>query len=122
MDRTRRLYRTLLGSPRQSEVQDLEIIAAGEELSRLLEHPGYKRLSKWMENQRQGTHQAMEREVTDVNGFTLFTLGNTFIKYLFRLMENRAYNKIDTYIQVTIQNGKQHAEKRARESERAAKP
>lgn len=82
----------------------------------MLKHPGYKRLDAWIRTQQEGTKQYMEHEVRAVNLFTLLTLVNLFVKYLFFLQENRAYNKIRTYIAVTIAKGEQHAKQRARDA------
>lgn len=63
----------------------------------------------------------MERETLNIGLVSILWVFNTFIKYLFVLLENRAYNRIDTYIKTTIQNGQRYAEQRAKEGQTTGK-
>ena len=81
--------------------------------------PGWKHLESFMEKSRIGTHAYMEKEVQAVSTFTIATLFSTYAKYLMMLFENRAYNKIKTYVRVSIQTGQRFKEEQARR-ERAA--
>lgn len=68
-----------------------------------------------METQRKGTQAFMEQETSkSINVVGLAFVFNTFIKWLFASLEGRAYNKIKTYIEVSIQNGEKSKQKLAK--------
>ncbi len=56
----------------------------------------------------------MQVDAERFSAFTLLSFFNSYIKYLFFLMEHRAYRKIRTYIEITIQKGEDYARQRAR--------
>lgn len=66
----------------------------------------------------------MEADLNVVSAWSLIKAFNLFVKYLMMLHENRAYKKIRTYIDVTIQKGNQYAiqqlkaEEKRKQSER----
>lgn len=118
MNFTRQIYRKIIGGARPTEEKQDDIIAASRDFKNMLKHPGYLRLQKFIETQRQGTQQYMQHEATSINAFSFVWLFNTFIKYLGVLLENRAYNRIDTYIRVTIERGEKAAVERAKREEK----
>ena len=116
LNKSRQLYQRILQGNKPSSNQIDDTITAANELKNLLKHPGWKRVSAWVERQEEGSKQYMQHEVQGFSAFTLVTFFNLFVKYLFFLQEHRAYNKIRTYIAVTIAKGEDYARKRARES------
>ena len=113
---SRRLYQRILQGNRPSEQQISDTITASNELRNLLRHPGWKRVDKWIAIQEEGAKQFMQTDVDRFSVFTLLTFFNSYIRYLFFLMEHRAYRKVRTYITVTIQKGEAYARQRARKS------
>jgi hypothetical protein len=100
------------------ETKTDDIIQASVDLKNMQQTAGWKRLERFMETQRAGTTQYMQKEANLINVLSLVWLFNTFIKFLAVLWENRAYNRIDTYIKVTIARGEQYAAKKMKEQER----
>lgn len=115
---TRDLYKKVMGPLRPSEAKMDDLIQASIDLKNMIQTPGWRRVAHFMTVQRQGTQQYMERETTLVNAFSLVWLFNTFIKYLGVLLENRAYNRIDSYVRITIARGEEQAEKRRKQADK----
>ena len=113
---SRRLYQRILQGNRPSEQKISDTIIASNELRNLLRHPGWKRVDTWIATQEEGAKQFMQADVDRFSVFTLLTFFNSYIRYLFFLMEHRAYRKVRTYIAVTIQKGEAYARQRARKS------
>lgn len=123
LSRTRQLYKKILETRGQSEDDLLRSMERGKHLENLTKHPGYKLLTEFMDKQQEGTHAFMEQEAQKgINVIGLAWLFNAFVKYLFFLQENRAYNKVRTFIKVTIENGEKSRQKLAkREAQRESK-
>lgn len=119
MNRTRQLYNKILRGVKPDIIGDGEKIAAANELKSLLTHPGYRRVQKFIDTQKLGSSQYVEKETRSINLFSFPWLFNTFIKWLAIMLENRAYNRIDTYIKVTIKRGEEAEERVAKEEARA---
>ncbi len=114
MNQTRKLYSKILNGIKPTDANLGEQVKAAEELKSLLQHNGYKRVQKFMETQRLGSTQYVEKETHSISVFSLPWLFNTFIKWLGVMFENRAYNRIETYIKVTIDRGDKAAIQLAR--------
>lgn len=118
LNRTRQLYHKILNSNRPSETQQNKTISAAENFKNLKKHPGWKQIEEFLEKQRSGQHEFLQYE-TSVQNATLLGLINNFFKYRHFLIENRAYTKLEQYIEVTIKNGEKYAAARAKAEERA---
>lgn len=116
-NRTRNLYKKILQGNKPSEVDIDRMIEMGRALESLKKHNGWAYVEDFIKRQRVGTHQYMEKEVGVIRIFSLPWLFSTFLKYLGMLFENRAYTKINNYMEVSIQNGRKQAARRARASE-----
>jgi hypothetical protein len=90
---------------------------ASEDFKNLQKTAGWKRLEKWIGENRETTHKIMETDVHGASMWTVMGLLNHYVKYLFFLQENRAYTKIETYMKVTIQKGEQYAKEQQRRDE-----
>lgn len=121
LNQTRQLYRKILQGHKPTEAQQNEVMQGTKDLKALLDHPGWKIVDRFMKTQQEGTHQHMERQVGSVNLITMLGFFNTFVKYIFMLYENRAYNKIRNFIKISIMKGEQYAEKRRKQAEADSK-
>lgn len=118
-NRTRSLYHKLLQGNKPTDADIDRTIEMGRKLENLQRHPGWKYVAEFMEHHTEATHEYMSRETSVVSVLSLPWLFSTFLKYLSMLFENRAYRKITTYMEVSIQNGRKHATRRARSQETA---
>ncbi len=114
MNQTRKLYSKILNGIKPTDANLGEQVRAADELKSLLEHNGYKRVQRFIETQRLGSNQYAVKETTSINVFSLPWIFNTFVKWLGVQLENRAYNRIETYIKVTIDRGDKAAIQLAR--------
>lgn len=115
LNRTRQLYKRIVEGKQKTENDFLRDIERARHLQNLTKHPGWKMVEEFMETQRKGTQAFMEQETSkSINVVGLAFVFNTFIKWLFASLEGRAYNKIKTYIEVSIQNGEKSRQKLAK--------
>lgn len=118
VSRTRQLYKAITQGNRPDERKIRDTIQASRDFQNLQKTAGWKRLDEWIEKNRTGTHEFMEHEVSGrVSVWTMVGLFNTFVRYLFLLQENRAYSKIRTFMQITIEKGEQYAKEQQRRDE-----
>jgi urease accessory protein UreF len=106
----------MLDSHKLSPADEARAIKVGTELENMTKQPGWKHIEAFMEKNKMGTHAIMEKEIQVVKSFTIASLFGAFAKYLLLSAENRAYNKIKTYANVSIENGKRLASARAKRS------
>ena len=118
MSLTREFYKKVLQGSRPDEAKIDDTIGAAEDFKNLLQTSGYKRLKRFIDTQRLGSQQYLQKESSSISLFSFPWLFNTFIKYIAVLLENRAYDRIETYINVTIQKGEQYAKERAKREEK----
>lgn len=114
LNRTRRLYRKILEGRQPSEAKKQKAIAASAEFKALIESPGWKRLDEWMDTMSLGGHELLQYENRNINSLSLFSFFNNFLKYIALTYENRAYNKIRKYLEISIQKGDKYAEEIAK--------
>lgn len=114
LNQTRTIYRRMLDRNKLSPADQARAIKMGSELEALVGNPGWQHVMEFIEKSKSGTHAMMEKEVQVVRGWTMVSLFGAFAKYLMLLFENRAYNKIKMYVDVSIQNGKKLAAARAK--------
>ncbi len=119
LNRTRQFYQKVLQGRKPSEDQTLKSIENARHLKNLQKHPGWKVVEEFIDKQKVGTHAYMESETQKgMNVIGLAFLFNTFVKYLFFLQENRAYNKIKMFIETSIKNGEENEKRLAKQEER----
>jgi len=104
----------LLTKTKQTPKQLDDAIQLGKDLEDMMKHKGWKHIEAFMAQARIGTHTMMEKEVQAVNSFTAVSLIGAYAKYLMLLFENRAYNKIKTYVSVSIANARKYESDRSR--------
>jgi len=93
----------------------LEVIQIAEDLENMMKTQGWKHLNKWVNEQRESSKLHMEREAVVSNSMNILGIFNNYVKYIFIVAENRAYNKQRTFIEVVIANGKKHKEELSKE-------
>lgn len=118
-ERARVLYREKVAKQSQGDLNDS--IQASEDLKALKESPGWRRIEKFIEQQREGSEQLLDVELGSIRGLTLHKIVTAFFKYLYINQERRAYKKIQNYIRITIQKGEQNAERKRKAEESKSK-
>ena len=119
LNRTRQFYQKVLQGRKPTENQVLQSIQNAKDLKNLQKHPGWKVVEDYIARQKEGTSAFMEAETQKgINVIGLAFLFNTFVKYLFFLQENRAYNKIAVFIKTTIERGEENERRLAKQEER----
>lgn len=106
------MYRDVLGKKPESEI--LDTIQAAEDLKNLRKHNGWTRIEKFMSRQEEGANEVLDVDISTITLLSIPKLFNSFLKYLYIVMERRAYRKIRNFMRVTIQNGEKYAERRAK--------
>lgn len=114
-ERARQIYRDKIKKQSVGDVEDS--IQASEDLKALREHNGWKRIERFIEQQRNGSEQLLDVELGSIRVLNLNRIIAAFFKYLYINQERRAYMKIQNYIRVTIQKGELNALRRAKAEE-----
>lgn len=120
MNNSRQLYQKILGH-KKSQDDKARVIQESKDLKDMLDMGGWKLVKNFLDKQKAGSNAFMDHEVGNINTFSLLGLFNTYIKYLFFLMERRAYRKVETFISVTIKNGEKYEEEFARREAKKGK-
>ena len=102
----------LLQRRKPSPEAEEKAIERGTQLEELIKHPGWAHVERFMEDSRSTAHLLMERDVAEIRRFTMLSLFGHYLRYLAHLFENRAYNKMKGYVNVSITKGKQASERR----------
>jgi dephospho-CoA kinase len=103
-----------------TNAQKAKTIKLGHDLRNMQKHPGWIALHEWIETQKEGARDALDRSMGHINLITIPLFFNSFLKYFFVLLEIRAYKKIDTFIRITIERGDRYAEEARKRAEREA--
>jgi len=77
-----------------------------------------KIMENWIERQREGQYKYLEVEIGSLNGLGIMKFFNAFLKYIYLVQENRAYRKLEAYLDSIERQGAKYAERRQRESEK----
>ena len=67
-----------------------------------------------MDLQESGSDKFLDIEMGTISLLTIPRLFSTFLKYLYVVMERRAYKKIRNFVRITVQTGEKYAERRAK--------
>lgn len=115
INRTRQLYRKI--TERVTEAKMLEAIQVGNDLKSLKEHKGWKKIESFIDRQEKGGDELLIQEIGTINLLSIPKIFNTFLKYLYVVMERRAYRKIQSYIRISIATGEKYAKRREKAEE-----
>ena len=111
----RQLYKDVIG--KGNEVRNLETIQAGEDLKSLKENKGWKRIEEFIKKQEDGSDALLNAELGTITILALPRIFNTFLKYMYIVMERRAYRKIRNFVRISIETGEKYAQRRAKAEE-----
>ena len=78
-------------------------------------------MADWIALQRKGLNEYMTVEIGSLNGLNLIKWLNAFLKYTYLVQEDRAYRKLEAYLESLERNGEKYAEIKRKRAERAAK-
>ena len=109
LSRTRELYRKIIQGKAPNESQKLQAIELGRNLTNLTKHKGWTSLQQWIETQRKGATELLYENNTKISLITVPMFFSNFLKYVFVVLELRAYKKIDVYIKTSIERGIKYA-------------
>jgi hypothetical protein len=98
--------------PSQSEIQ--RIIEDGNAVKSFRTSRVAKLLEDWIEQQRKGQVEYMQVEIGSLNGLNLFKWFGAFLKYTYLVQENRAYRKMEAFLDSIERNGEKYEEQRRR--------
>lgn len=73
-----------------------------------------KLLEDWIEQQRKGQTEYMQVEIGSLNGLNLFKWFGAFLKYTYMVQENRAYRKMEAFLDSIERNGEKYEEQARR--------
>ena len=107
MNPTRKFYQYLTRGNKPTEEQILQIISTGEDFKNMTKTRAWKRIQAWIETMDKGGSEYLHGEVRNVSALGLLSIFNTFIKFLFVSAEMRAFKKLMTFVDTTIQKGEQ---------------
>lgn len=118
LNRARQIYKEKI--KKQAPGGIAESIQAASDLKVLIDNPGWKRIEEFMDLQKKGSDELLERELGSINLLNFYRIVTSFLKYLYINQERRAYIKIRNFIRISIQKGEQNAERQRKTEE--AKP
>jgi len=104
---TRQFYQRLIRSNKPTPDQILQIISTGEDFKNMTKSRAWKKIVEWIETMDKGGSEYLHGEVRNVSTLGLFSIFNTFIKFLFVSAEMRAFKKLMAFVNTTIQKGEQ---------------
>lgn len=118
LNQTRKFYSKILGKQRPSKNDVEQIIQMGEAFKELIKSPAWRSIEGFMERQREGTRDYMDYDLGNVNAMSVAKFFGAFLKYFLFIGENRAYKKLEKFIDVTIENGNRYAAQQAKDAEK----
>jgi hypothetical protein len=107
MNPTRKFYQLLSRSNKPTEEQILQVISTGEDFKNLTNSRAWRKIVAWIETMDKGGSEYLHGEVRNVSALGVLSIFNTFIKFLFVSAEMRAFKKLMTFVDTTIQKGEQ---------------
>lgn len=119
LNKTRQLLQKLARPNNEPKIT--EVIERGNSLRNLQKHPGWVHVNKFIEDQKVGSDDLLDRDLTRINLITIFSFLNSFLKYFLIVGERRAYRKIQNYMRISIERGKHYEEVRRKREEREQK-
>lgn len=115
-NRTRQLYNQASKNRKPSKEEIRKIIEDGQAVQNFRKSRIAKLLEDWIEAQRKGQQEYLQAEIGSLNGLGILKFFNAFLKYVYMLQENRAYRKIEAFLDSIERNGAKYEERQRRES------
>lgn len=107
MNPTRKFYQYLTKGSKPTNEQILQIISTGEDFKNMTQSRAWKKIVAWIETMDKGGSEYLHGEVRSISALGVLSIFNTFIKFLFVSAEMRAFKKLMTFVDTTIQKGEQ---------------
>lgn len=114
MNKTRKLYQQIVSGRKTSEAEESRIISDGNAVKAFRVSPAAKLIEDWIERQRKGQTEYMQVEIGSLTGLNFFKWINAFLKYTYLVQENRAFRKLEAFLDSIERNGEKHEEQRRR--------
>lgn len=114
LNKTRQLYNQIVQGRRPSETDEQKIIEDGQAVKNFRQTRVAKLLEDWIEQQRKGQLEYMQVEIGGLTGLGILKFFNAFLKYIYLVQENRAYRKIEAYLDSIERTGEKYEEQRRR--------
>lgn len=115
LNKTRRLYQKMVQSRKQSDPDEInKLISDGNAVKAFRKSDVAKLMEDWIEEQRKGQYEYLQVEIGSLTGLNLFKWFGAFLKYTYLVQENRAYRKLEAFLDSVERNGEKHAEQRRR--------
>lgn len=121
MSKTRQLYQQIVQGRQPSESDQERIIGDGQAVTAFRQGRVARLMADWIAQQRKGLNEYMTVEIGSLNGLNLIKWLNAFLKYTYLVQEDRAYRKLEAYLESLERNGEKYAEIKRKRAERAAK-
>lgn len=117
MNKTRSLYQQITQRHKRSDEDIKRAISDGQAVKNFRKTRVAKLMEDFIEDQRKGQTEYMQVEIGSLNGLNLFKWFGAFLKYTYLVQENRAYRKLETYLDSLETTGARYEqEQRRRES------
>lgn len=120
MNQTRKLYLQRMLPRKQSEPEVDKAIADGKAVLAFRETRVAELLENFIEEQRSGQSLYLQTEIGSLTGLGWFKFFNTFLKFVYMLQENRAYRKLEAYLDDIERKGVKYERERQKAAERRA--
>lgn len=115
ISKTRQAYKSITG--RHGDADITKSIQVAEDLKTLKDNKGFQHVEEFIKRQMEATDQVLDVDLSVITLLSIPKLFNSFLKYLYIIMERRAYRKIKNYIRISIQTGEKYAARRAKAEE-----
>lgn len=114
LNKTRQLYNQIVSNRRPSDKDEAQHIADGEAVRAFRKTRTAKLLEDFIEEQRKGQTEYLQVEIGSLNGLGFLKFFNAFLKYIYLVQENRAYRKIEAFLDSVERTGEKYEEQRRR--------
>lgn len=121
MSQARQLYQQVVQRHKPSESETTKIIEDGHAVKAFRQTRTARLLNDFVAKQREGLTEYMHVEIGGLNGLNLVKWFNAFLKYTYLVQEDRAYRKIEAFLESIEKNGERYEELKRRQAERSSK-
>lgn len=120
LNKARQLYQQVVSRRKPSNSEIDQTIADGHAIRNFRTTRAAKLMEDWIERQRKGQQEYLQAEIGHLTGLGLLKFFNAFLKYIYIVQENRAYRKLEAYLDSVERNGAKYEAERQRAAERRA--
>lgn len=118
LNQTRQLYQQVVQGKRLPDNEKKKVIDDGNAVRAFRQTRVAKLLETWIETQRKGQQEYLQVEIGSLTGLGWFKFFNAFLKYIYIVQENRAYRKMEAYLDSIERQGAKYEEELRRKAER----